>query len=474
MASLSDAKSTAQAELGEGMVSVRVEVSRGDDAVVTPEEERYRRLTPTSRRLFAEAAAHLPGGDSRSPLFHLPYPVVWKQGAGCRIEDVDGNQLLDCTGNHTSLALGYGHPVVEEAIRSQLGRGSVFPGTSEPQLALARALCERVPSFDRVRFTNSGTEAVMMAVRAARAFTGRVKVAKVEGGYNGSFDAAMVSTAPPLGQAGPEARPRAVPGSAGLAPGTCESTVVLPFNDPGGASWLLDEHAGEVAAVVVEPVLGSAGMIPAERPYLEALRQAATRSGALLLFDEVVSFRVAYGGAQEHYGVTPDLTCLGKLIGGGLPLGVVGGRADVMAVFDPTRGSPVVPHPGSYNANPLCLAAAGATLDVLDRSAVKGLSESGEEVRTRLARTLSVAGLPASVTGLGALFGIHFTEGPVRTYRDAAVGDAGLRLRYFLGLFAEGVLIDSRGVGCLSLPMGEAELEALVGAVEVVARGLAD
>ncbi|MDQ4130289.1 MAG: aminotransferase class III-fold pyridoxal phosphate-dependent enzyme, partial [Actinomycetota bacterium] len=411
---------------------------------------------------------------SRSPLFHPPYPVVWKQGAGCRLEDVDGNQLLDFTGNHTSLALGYGHPAVEDAIRSQLGRGSVFPGASEPQLCLARALCERVPSFERLRFTNSGTEAVMLGVRAARAFTGRTKLAKVEGGYNGSFDAAMVSTAPSLGQAGPQARPQAVPASAGLAPGSCESMVVLPFNDPAGAASLLDEHADEIAAVVVEPVLGSVGMIPAEGAYLEALRGAATRSGALLLFDEVVSFRVAYGGAQEHYGVTPDLTCLGKLVGGGLPLGVVGGRADVMAVFDPTHGSPAVPHPGSYNANPLCLAAAGATLDVLDRSAVEGLTRRGEEVRTRLARSLSAAGLRACVTGLGSLFAIHFAEGPVSSYRDAALGDSGLRLRHFLGLFAEGVLIDSRGVGCLSLPMGDAELETLVAAVEVVAGRLAD
>jgi glutamate-1-semialdehyde 2,1-aminomutase len=180
------------------------------------------------------------------------------------------------------------------------------------------------------------------------------------------------------------------------------------------------------------------------------------------------------GGAQEHYGVTPDLTCLGKLVGGGLPLGVVGGRADVMAVFDPTHGVPAVPHPGSYNANPLCLAAAGATLDVLDRSAVQGLSGRGEEVRTRLGAALSAAGLRATVTGLGSLFAIHFTEGPVRNYRDAALGDASLRLRQFLGMFAEGVLIDSRGVGCLSLPMGDGEVESLVAAVEVVARRLAD
>ncbi|HWC11814.1 MAG TPA: aminotransferase class III-fold pyridoxal phosphate-dependent enzyme [Acidimicrobiales bacterium] len=441
---------------------------------MTPEEERYRTLTPTSGLMFAEAASHLPGGDSRSPLFHPPYPVVWKAGAGCRLEDVDGNQLLDFTGNHTSLVLGYGHPAVDEAIRSQLGRGPVFPGTSEPQLCLARTLCERVPSFERVRFTNSGTEAVMLGVRAARAFTGRTTVAKVEGGYNGSVDAVMVSTAPTLAEAGPQARPRAVPGSAGLPPGTCESTVVLPFNDADAATSLVEEHAGDLAAVVVEPVLGSAGMIPADPEYLQALREAATAAGALLVFDEVVSFRVDYGGAQELYGVTPDVTCLGKLVGGGLPLGVVGGRADVMAVFDPTRALPPVPHPGSYNANPLSLAAAQATLDVLDRSAVQRLNARGEEVRSRIAGALSAAGLLAFVTGLGSLFAVHFTAGPVRTYRDAARGDSGLRRRLFLGLFVEGVLIDPRGVGCLSLPVGDPEVERLIAATEVVAARLAE
>ncbi len=186
-----------------------------------------------------------------------------------------------------------------------------------------------------------------------------------------------------------------------------------------------------------------------------------------------MSFRVAYGGAQEHFGVVPDLTCLGKLVGGGLPLGVVGGRPDVMAVFDPTDGNPGVPHPGSYNANPLCLTAAGATLGVLDRATVEGLSRRGQELRAGMAAALSSSALPVHVTGLGSLFAVHFTEGPVRSYRDAARGDRSLRLRFFLGLFAEGVLIDPRGVGCLSAATGEAGLEELVAAVGVVAGRLA-
>ena len=342
------------------------------------------------------------------------------------------------------------------------------PEWTEPQLILARVLCHRVPSFEQVRFTSSGTEAVMMAVGAARAFTGRPKVAKVEGGYNGSFDGAMVSTAPAMDDAGPASRPGAVPGSAGLPLGTTEATVVLPFNDPAAASDCIDEQAGELAVVVVEPVMGSAGMIPAETEYLEALRIAATRTGALLVFDEVVSFRVAFGapGALRR-DARPHLP---RQAGGRRPAPRRGGRSGRRdGPLRPSQGRPAIPHPGSYNANPLSLVAAAATLGELDQAAVDALSRTGAEVRDALTAALAPAGVPVCVTGLGSLFAIHFTEGPVRTYRDSARGDPGLRLRLFLGLFAEGILIDPRGVGCVSLAIGDAEVAVLAEAVEVVA-----
>lgn len=443
-------------------------------ASLSQEERLYRSRTPTSYRWFMEGRERLPGADSRSTLFYPPYPVVLEEGNGCRLFDVDGNELLDFTGNHTSLVLGYGHPRVLEAVRSQLERGTAFPGVTTPQVRLATLLCERVPSLERVRFTNSGTEAVMNAVRAARAFTGRRKIAKIEGGYNGSWDGVMVSTHPSEEQAGNMLQPVAAPASAGLAPSSTDDVVVLPFNEAETAARLIEEQAENLAAVIVEPVLGSAGMISAERGYLDMLREVTRRLGILLIFDEVVSFRVAYGGAQGHYGVSPDLTCLGKLIGGGFPLGAFGGRSDIMAMFDPSRGKPRIPHPGSYNANPVSLVAGATTLELLTEEMIRLLNLRGETLRRRIRAAFEDAGLAAQVTGLGSLFAIHLTSRAVENYRDTIRADADFRYRIFLGLFNEGVLIDPRGAGCVSSAIGEAEIEQFVETLRVVLRTQTD
>jgi glutamate-1-semialdehyde 2,1-aminomutase len=443
-----------------------------ETASLSREEQLYRSLTPTSYEYFLESRKYLPGGDSRSPLFHPPYPVVLEEGDGCWLLDLDGNKLLDFTGNHTSLVLGYKHPQVLEAVRRQLEKGTAFPGVTVPQVRLAELLCERVPSFERVRFANSGTEAAMNAIRAARAFTGRHKIAKIEGGYNGSWDDVMVSTHPSGEQAGDVVRPVAAPASLGLSPDSTDNVIVLPFNEVEAAAQLIEQQGKHLAAVIVEPVMGSAGMIAAERDYLEMLREVTERLGILLVFDEVISFRIAYGGGQEHYSVTPDLTCLGKLIGGGFPLGAFGGRSDVMAMFDPSRGRPRIPHPGSYNANPISLVAGETTLGLLTGEAIRLLNRRGESLRHQLRIAFKDAGLPAQVSGLGSLFAVHLTSQPVKSYRDTMGADADLRHRIFLGLFKEGVLIDPRGVGCVSAAIGEAEIDQFVGALRTVLRTL--
>src|SRR5215210_1278455 len=442
-------------------------------ASLSREEELYLSLTPASYEYYKKGREYLPGADSRSPLFHPPYPVVLEEGHECWLSDVDCNRLLDFTGNHTSLVLGYGHPRVVEAVRRQLEKGTAFPGVTTPQVRLARLLCERVPSFERVRFANSGTEAAMNAVRAARAFTGRHKIAKIEGGYNGSWDDVMVSTHPSGEQAGDVVRPVAAPASLGLSPDSTDNVLVLPFNEVEAAAQLIEQQGEHLAAIIVEPVMGSAGMIPAERGYLEMLRELTERFGILLVFDEVISLRVAYGGAQEHYSVTPDLTCLGKLIGGGFPLGAFGGRSDVMAMFDPSRGRPQIPHPGSYNANPVSLVAGETTLGLLTGEAIQLLNRRGESLRQQIRMAFEDAGLPAQVTGLGSLFAVHLTSQPVKSYRDTIGADADLRHRIFLGLFKEGVLIDPRGVGCVSVAIGEAEIDYFVDALRTVLRTLA-
>jgi glutamate-1-semialdehyde 2,1-aminomutase len=405
---------------------------------ISREEEVYRLRTPASRRFLAEARAYLPGGDSRSTLFYRPYPAVMDRGEGCWLYDIDGNRLLDFTGNHSSLVHGYGHPAIVEAIQRQLRKGTCFPGSTEPQLCLAKLLCERLPSVERIRFTSSGTEASMNAIRAARAFTGRARIATIDGGYHGlSADA-----------------------TAGVA--------VLPFNEINTAADILEADGEGLAAVLVEPVLGSAGMIPAERDYLEMLRETTRRLGIILIFDEVVSFRIAAGGAQEYFGVSPDLTCLGKLIGGGFPLGAFGGRADIMALFDPTHGRPPLPHPGSHNANPIGMVAGAVTLQLLTPPTIELLNARGATVRRDLAAAFADAGIAAQITGLGSLFAIHVTGRQVRNYRDTLGSDTDLRHQIFLGLFNEGVQLDPRGVGNVSTAIGPDEVSRLGAAVRSV------
>ncbi len=406
------------------------------------EEQRYRLRTPASARHYEEARRYLPGGDSRSTLFYPPYPAVLDRGEGHWVVDLDGNRLLDFTGNHSVLIHGYLEPAVTDAIRRQLEKGTCFPGPTDPQLRLARHLVERIASLRQVRFTNSGTEAVMMALRGARTFTGRRMVAKLEGGFHGTSEDVMGTARPGL--------------------------VLLPAGDEQAAARILEQRAEEIAALLVEPVQGSAGMIPMDAGFLRAMRETTRRLGIVLVFDEVVSLRVAFGGAEEHYGVAPDMTCLGKLIGGGLPLGAFGGREEIMALFDPSRGPPTIPHPGSYNANPVSLSAGLATLELLTRDTIAQLNRRGERLRAELKRAFDEAGVPAAITGLGSLFGIHLTDRPVRTIRDAASGDAGLRHRIFLGLYNEGILLDPRGVGTLSTAIGEPEMERLLGAVRTV------
>ena len=435
-------------------------------------EQRYRELTPTSYEFFLKARNHLPGADSRSTLFYPPYPVVLEEGRGCWLIDVDGNELLDFTGNHSSLVLGYGHPAVLAPVQRQLQKGTCFPGATVSQVRLAELLCDRMPSLELVRFTNSGTEAVMNAVRAARAFTGRPMIAKIEGGYNGSWDGVMMSTHPSPGQAGDVSRPGMAPASLGLAPDSVDSVVMLPFNEAEAAVRLIEERGERLAAVIVEPVLGSAGMIPARQSYLDALREATERLGILLIFDEVVSFRIALGGAQAYYSVSPDLTCLGKLIGGGFPLGAFGGRSDVMTMFDPSRGNPQVPHPGSYNANPVSLVAGVSVLESLTAEVIRLLNSRGESLRHQMRAAFDDASLPVQITGLGSLFAIHLTSRPVESYRGAMHADASLRHRTFLGLFNEGILIDPRGVGCISVAIGETEIARFIDTLRSVLRKL--
>ena len=433
---------------------------------MTPEET-YRRTTPRSQELHERAAAVMPGGTTRTTTYFAPYPLYIERGEGCLIWDADGIERLDMLGNYTAMILGHAHPKIVEAIRHQAARGTAFAAANPVEVELATLLCERVPSLDAVRFCNSGTEATMFAMRLARAFTGRAKIARIEGGYHGTHDYAEVSTHPVVDDAGPSDAPFAVPDSIGTPEWALENVVVLPFNAADAAEAIIRRHAASLAAVILEPIIGAGGVIAARPEFLQRLREVTRELGILLIFDEVISSRVGPGGAQEMYGVTPDLTTLGKIIGGGLPVAAFGGRADVMELLDP-RHEPNLAQGGTYNGNPLGMAAGLACMRELTPDVFAELNRKGERVAEELSEVFASHGVPAQVNGVGSLLAIHFSEKPVVDYRAVAASDKKRMRDLFLGLVNHGVLMAPRGMGAISTPMDEDVLQRFVDAVDEV------
>ena len=298
------------------------------------EIDRYVAGTPVSRRKQADAEKYLPGGSSRGTAYFAPHPHFIEKGEGHYIHDADGNRMLDFMINATSLILGHAHPDVTRAIQQQAARGTAFTGPTDPQVRMAKILTERVPSLDMVRFANSGTEATMMAIRAARAFTGREKIAKFEGGYHGAHEYVSVSVRPPLAKLDPSG-PTPVPEYSGMPQSILDQVIVLPYNDLDWCERELRRNADDLACLIMEPVVSSFGYLPGDTEFLRGLRDLTAELGILLIYDEVQSFRIAPGGAQETLSVNPDMTAFGKIIGGGTPVGAFGGRADIMELFDP-------------------------------------------------------------------------------------------------------------------------------------------
>ena len=409
----------------------------------------------------------MPGGTTRTTTYFDPYPLYITRGEGCRIWDADGIERIDMLGNYTAMILGHAHPKVVEAIRKQAALGTGFAAANPVEVQLAELLCERVPSLEAVRFCNSGTEATMFAMRLARAFTGRPKIARIEGGYHGTHDYAEVSTHPEVDRAGPPDAPISQADSIGTPSWALEQTVVLPFNNPDAAEAIIRREAGGLAAVILEPIIGAGGVIAATPAYLERLRSVTAELSILLIFDEVISLRVAPGGAQELYGVMPDLTTLGKIIGGGLPVAAFGGRADVMELLDPRR-KPNLAQGGTYNGNPLGMAAGLAAMTELTPDVYEDLNRKGARVCEQLTEVLATHGVRAQVNGVGSLFAIHFTDQPVVDYRTKASSDQKVTHEFFLGLVNHGVLMAPRAMGSLSTPMEEADLERFIDAVDAV------
>lgn len=421
----------------------------------------YVARTPTSARLAERARAVMPGGDTRTIAYHPPYPLTIASGQGCRMTDVDGNDYIDLISNYTSLIHGHAHPEIVQAVAEQLPKGTNYATSLEVQTRLAEILTSRVATLNKVRFTNSGTEATMNAVRAARAFTGRDLIVKMEGGYHGSYDDFEVSVHPDLTLAGPADAPVGVMDTRGVPKSTLHDVVVTPFNDVDALCRTMDHHGQLTAAVIVEPVMGAAGVIPADPDFLEAVQRLCREHGALFVADEVMSFRLDEGGYQAVLRVQPDLTTFAKIIGGGFPVGAFGGRDEVMAMFDPSQPGRVN-QSGTFNGNAVTMVAGVAAMELLTASDIARINALGDRLRDGLVATLADNGIAAFGTGHGSMVGVHLVDGPVRTYRDSAAGDPDLKRQLHTAMLLEGLFAAPRMMFCTSTPMDDAIVDEVI------------
>ena len=389
-----------------------------------------------SERLFDRARRLIPGGVN-SPVRSFGAvggtPPFIVSGSGAHVRDADGNGYVDFVGSWGPLILGHAHPAVVEAVQRAAADGTSFGAPTECELELAELIVRAMPSIEMLRLVNSGTEAAMSAIRVARAYTGRSKLLKFNGNYHGHADGLLV-------KAGSGAATYGVPTSAGVPPGYAAETLVAEYNNLASVEALFDANVNQIAAVVVEPVAGNMGVVPPADGFLTGLRNLCDDNGALLIFDEVITgFRVAYGGAQERYRVRPDLTCLGKIIGGGLPVGAYGGRAEVMQVVAPLGPAYQA---GTLSGNPLATAAGIACLHELAKPGVYDTLEAlGAEAEAGLLAAGDATGVPLTVNRVGSMLTAFFTESSVSTWDEAASSDTGQYAAFFHGLLERGVYV---------------------------------
>ncbi|MDE0807854.1 MAG: aspartate aminotransferase family protein [Alphaproteobacteria bacterium] len=417
-----------------------------------------------SAGIFARARQVLPGGISRLLTWVDPYPIYAKRGIGAYIEDVDGVRRLDLLNNFASLIHGHAFPPVVEAVGEVISNGSCFAFPTEREIALAELLVDRVVSVDKVRFCNSGTEAVMIALKAARARTGRHRIAKIEGAYHGMYDHAEVSldsTPDNWGNA-----PASIPHTHGTPPAVLDDTLVLPLNQPEEAERLIRASADTLAAILIDPVPTQIGMIEMTPEFIRTVQKVARDIGALIVIDEVIAFRLDYHGAQARYGIKPDLTTFAKIIGGGYPVGAICGTDAAMAVFSHEYGHPLNPSSGTFTGNPVSMAAGLATMGALTPDVYRRLEAAGEKVRAGLRDAFGQAGRPGQVNGVGSMFQIHFHDREMTDYRGAFATPAenALAKSTHRCMLDRGFILSPRCSGFLSSVMTDAEIEGLVDA----------
>ncbi len=434
-------------------------------AATEPRHESFRSPASRSAALHKRATHVLPGGNSRTTVHLDPYPAYAERGFGAVIVDAEGVERLDFLNNYTSLIHGHADPDVNRAVVEQIGFGTAFAAPTDREIGLAELLVERIPSVEQIRFTNSGTEAVMIAIQAARGYTDRPKIAKFEGCYHGTYDFAGVSTFTPPVDAG-SGDPVSYPYSAGTPQSVLDDVIVLRYNDTEMLERKLEKHRHELAAVLIDPMPLRIGMISAEQQFLERLRELCTDYGIVLIFDEVISLRVGYGGMQDQLGVTPDLTTMAKIIGGGFPVGAAGGSAEVMAVFDPRGGNQKVQHGGTFSANPVTMVAGLAAMEKMTKEEFSRLDALGDYLREGLAEAMDGARIQGQVTGQGSLFNIHLHNRPLSDYRSSVPTpeEKARMLKIHDYLIDHAAIVTPALGGCLSTPMTENEANDLIDA----------
>ncbi len=414
----------------------------------------------------------IPGGVSRNSVYRIPHPDYAAGGAGCVVTDVDGCQRIDFANNMCSLIHGHAHQPTIDAVTAQLQRGTAFTLATEAETRFARHLCGRNPGFEKIRFMNSGTEAVMCAIKLARAISGRPKIAKCEGTYHGTYDFAEVSQSPGPDNWGSIDQPNSVPLAKGTPQSALDEVVIIPFNDINRTLAILDRHVNDLAAVMIDPLPHRVGLFPAENEFVSALRDWTNRNNALLIFDEVISFRMSYGGAQDWFDARPDLTTLGKIIGGGFPVGAVAGKDEYMHAMDPGQASIPLPYSGTFSANPVTMTAGLATMECFDPGSIKLLNELGELTRRELSQAIQRTGKPFCVTGGGSMFRIHPLAKPPSSYRETYqdAGQQSVVRRLVEQLYQHGLMLIKTCSGALSTSITKDHVEQLVVAVEQVLR----
>jgi glutamate-1-semialdehyde 2,1-aminomutase len=420
--------------------------------------------SPRSAAAYDRACRVFPDGISRVTIEHDPIPRYMARGQGAHLFDLDGRRFLDLNANFTTLIHGHAFAPVQSAIERQLRAGLCFANPTEAEIELAELLCSRIPRLERIRFVTTGSEAVMFAVKAARAYTGRSAIAKIEGAYHGAYDWAEVAYASSAENWGSDMQPASTPNYRGMPGSVLGEVVALRFNDVDGVKRRIAEHAHELAAILLDPMPSRAGLIPPEPAFVRALTEVARQHGILIICDEVLNLRQGFRGAAARYQLEPDLFALGKIIGGGLPIGAVGGRADVMQVFAAGNSHAPVPQGGTFAANPMAMSAGLAAMRALDEGQFAHLDSLGEQVRAGLRRVIEKAGAPLSISGAASLFRIHLTRTPPREFRDLPATPTSARIlrelsRHFA---AQGILLPSGAAACLATPMRSAEIELVV------------